>query len=70
MAEYAKHLRVLEVGCGTGLVLSRLKETARSARGLDVSPGMVRRARSRGLDVVLGSATALPFADEIGRAHI
>jgi ubiquinone/menaquinone biosynthesis C-methylase UbiE len=52
---------VLEVGCGTGLVLQRLARFARSAKGLDLSPGMLERARGRGLDVVLGSATSLPF---------
>jgi ubiquinone/menaquinone biosynthesis C-methylase UbiE len=54
---------VLEVGCGTGLVLSRIGRFARSARGVDLSPGMLEKARARGLDVVLGSATALPFED-------
>jgi len=52
---------VLEVGCGTGLVLSRIARFARSAKGLDLSPGMLEKARARGLDVVLGSATELPF---------
>jgi ubiquinone/menaquinone biosynthesis C-methylase UbiE len=52
---------VLEVGCGTGLVLSRIREFARSARGVDLSPGMLERAKQRGLDVTLGSATELPF---------
>jgi ubiquinone/menaquinone biosynthesis C-methylase UbiE len=55
--------RVLEVGCGTGLILGRLAERAAGAWGLDLSPGMLRAARQRGLDVVLGSATQLPFAD-------
>jgi ubiquinone/menaquinone biosynthesis C-methylase UbiE len=55
---------VLEVGCGTGLVLRRIASFAKSARGLDLSPGMLEKARARGLDVVEGSATALPFADE------
>jgi ubiquinone/menaquinone biosynthesis C-methylase UbiE len=64
VSAYARHKHVLEVGCGTGLVLSRLKESTRSARGLDVSPGMVRVAKERGLEVVLGSATAIPFADQ------
>lgn len=64
VSAYARHKHVLEVGCGTGLVLSRLRESARSARGLDVSPGMVRVAKERGLEVVLGSATAIPFADQ------
>jgi len=54
---------VLEVGCGTGLLLRRIAAFARSARGVDLSPGMLERARERGLDVVEGSATALPFAD-------
>jgi ubiquinone/menaquinone biosynthesis C-methylase UbiE len=54
---------VLEVGCGTGLVLKRIAQFARSAKGLDLSPGMLARARARGLDVQLGSATELPFED-------
>ncbi len=55
---------VLEVGCGTGLVLERIRRFAKSAQGLDLSPGMLEKARARGLDVILGSATALPFADQ------
>jgi ubiquinone/menaquinone biosynthesis C-methylase UbiE len=52
---------VLEVGCGTGLVLMRIREFARSARGVDLSPGMLAKAQARGLSVQLGSATELPF---------
>jgi ubiquinone/menaquinone biosynthesis C-methylase UbiE len=55
---------VLEVGCGTGLILGRLARHADSAWGVDISEGMVRVAKQRGLSVVLGSATDLPFADE------
>jgi ubiquinone/menaquinone biosynthesis C-methylase UbiE len=55
---------VLEVGCGTGLVLARIERFARSARGVDLSPGMLEHARARGLDVQLGSASALPFPDQ------
>jgi ubiquinone/menaquinone biosynthesis C-methylase UbiE len=54
---------VLEVGCGTGLVLLRIAEFARSASGVDLSPGMLQKAQQRGLDVKLGSATELPFDD-------
>jgi ubiquinone/menaquinone biosynthesis C-methylase UbiE len=54
---------VLEVGCGTGLVLSRLSQFAHSASGVDLSPGMLEKARERGLAVREASATALPFAD-------
>lgn len=61
---YAKSLDVLEVGCGTGLVLSRIATFAHEAKGVDLSPGMLERARERGLDVVEGSATELPFGDQ------
>jgi ubiquinone/menaquinone biosynthesis C-methylase UbiE len=54
---------VLEVGCGTGLVLLRIREFARRATGVDLSPGMLAKAQLRGLDVTLGSATELPFED-------
>lgn len=54
---------VLEIGCGTGLILRRVVPVARSATGVDLSSGMLERAVSRGLDVVQGDATALPFAD-------
>src|SRR5690606_890090 len=55
---------VLEVGCGTGLVLQRIARFAKSARGIDLSPGMLDKARARGLDVLEGSATELPFPDD------
>lgn len=54
---------VLEVGCGTGLVMQRVARFAARVQGIDVSPGMLAHARLRGLDVHEGSATALPFAD-------
>lgn len=66
-AEFVEHFGrgrdVLEVGCGTGLVLSRIGRFARSAKGIDLSPGMLERAKARGLDVYLGSAHELPFED-------
>src|SRR5438034_588830 len=46
------------------LVLERIQRFARSARGVDLSPGMLERARGRGLDVLEGSVTELPFPDE------
>jgi len=60
---FGNGLDVLEVGCGTGLLLERIQEFARSARGVDLSPGMLSLARTRGLDVTEGSATSLPFPD-------
>lgn len=55
---------VLEVGCGTGLLLERVAQEARSAKGIDLSPGMLEQARQRGLDVLEGCATDLPYESE------
>jgi ubiquinone/menaquinone biosynthesis C-methylase UbiE len=54
---------VLECGAGTGLLLERIAAFARSARGIDLSPGMLEKARARGLEVREASVTAIPFAD-------
>ena len=54
---------VLEIGCGTGMILKEIAPTARSAKGIDISPGMLEQAKSRGLDVQVASATELPFED-------
>lgn len=64
VARYGTGRDVLEVGCGTGLVLQRIARFAASARGIDLSPGMLELARERGLTVVEGSATELPFENE------
>jgi ubiquinone/menaquinone biosynthesis C-methylase UbiE len=60
---YGRGRDVLEVGCGTGLILRRIAAFARMARGVDLSPGMLAQARARGLDVLEASATSLPFPD-------
>jgi ubiquinone/menaquinone biosynthesis C-methylase UbiE len=61
--KYAQGARVLEAGCGTGMILKEIAPVAREAIGLDVSPGMLEQARARGLNVVHGSVTDLPFSD-------
>jgi ubiquinone/menaquinone biosynthesis C-methylase UbiE len=63
VADLVRGREVLEVGCGTGLILARLAGLARRAVGVDLSPGMLALARERGLDVVEANATALPFPD-------
>jgi ubiquinone/menaquinone biosynthesis C-methylase UbiE len=60
---YAAGKSVLEVGCGTGLLLERVAQFAAVAQGIDLSSGMLARARARGLQVAQASATALPFPD-------
>jgi ubiquinone/menaquinone biosynthesis C-methylase UbiE len=52
---------VLECGCGTGLILERVARFARSTRAIDTSPGMLEKARARGLEVQEASVTSLPF---------
>lgn len=64
VSRYGEGRDVLEVGCGTGLVLERLAGFAKRAEGIDLSPGMLEHARSRGLAVQQGNATELPFEDE------
>ncbi len=63
VARYGTSRDVLECGCGTGLLLERFASFARSAKGIDLSPGMLEKARQRNLDVCEGSVTALPFPD-------
>jgi ubiquinone/menaquinone biosynthesis C-methylase UbiE len=60
---YGIDKEVLECGCGTGLLLERIAGFARRAEGVDLSPGMLEKARSRGLVVKEGSVTELPFPD-------
>jgi len=60
---YGRAKDVLECGCGTGLLLERMQRFARRAQGVDLSPGMLEKARARGLDVEEGSVTHLPFPD-------
>lgn len=63
VADLVRGRDVLEVGCGTGLILQRLAALARTARGVDLSAGMLAQARARGLDVVQADATRLPFPE-------
>jgi ubiquinone/menaquinone biosynthesis C-methylase UbiE len=60
---YGRDRDVLEVGCGTGLILGRVATFARNAVGIDLSAGMLAKAAERGLAVAQGSATQLPVRD-------
>ena len=64
VARYGQGKDVLEAGCGTGLILERVAGFAARASGVDLSAGMLARARSRGLKVAQGSITALPYPDD------
>lgn len=60
--------KVLEVGCGPGILLSRLAGPQLELFGLDLSPEMIAEAKSRtaGLDVELavGQLAQLPYRDQ------
>jgi len=62
-SRYAAGADLLEVGCGTGLLLERLAKVTKTARGIDLSPGMLEKARARGLDVRQGSVLELPYPE-------
>lgn len=59
--------RVLDVGCGAGIALSLLarERPGVDARGLELSARAAATGRRLfGVDIVQGSAAALPFADD------
>lgn len=53
---------ILELGVGTGLNLSAYGAGARVI-GVDVELDLIRRARSRGAQAIVGDGARLPFAD-------
>lgn len=64
VARYGRGKTVLEAGCGTGLVLERIAGFASRAEGVDLSAAMLAQAKQRGLPVVQGAITALPYPDD------
>lgn len=63
----ARGLRILDVGCGDGVLATRLAQGGARVTGLDASADMIAAARSRAkaagveLDLVEGDAGNLPF---------
>lgn len=63
-------LRVLDVGTGPGIMANMLAEMGHQVTGIDVSEGMLKRARDNSsslhnsLEFVLGDAENLPFEGE------
>jgi ubiquinone/menaquinone biosynthesis C-methylase UbiE len=56
---------LLDIGCGTGLFVDKYIHNGGTAIGLDISGGMVAKARHRckTCDFVVGTGEKLPFAD-------
>ncbi|MDX1998647.1 MAG: class I SAM-dependent methyltransferase [Thermoanaerobaculia bacterium] len=47
LADLGTGARVLDLGCGTGVLLARLREAGFEARGIDAAPAMVELAQRR-----------------------
>jgi SAM-dependent methyltransferase len=63
--------RVLEVGCGTGVLLHRARDAAHTGRlcGLDPDPAMLAQARARGgIDWALADAASAAWNSEFDLA--
>ena len=58
-------MRVLDLGCGPGVVTGAAAGRGAEPTGVDVAPGMLGEARRRhpGVEFVEADAVALPFAD-------
>ncbi|MFA6391506.1 MAG: class I SAM-dependent methyltransferase [Patescibacteria group bacterium] len=62
--KYGKDKNVLEIGCGTGIILNEVNKFAHIANGIDLSPGMLERAKEKGLQVQVANAKSIPFNDK------
>ena len=55
---------ILDVGCGDGALTEQLAATGAIVTGIDNSPAMLEAASTRGLNVELHSADALPYENQ------
>jgi 2-polyprenyl-3-methyl-5-hydroxy-6-metoxy-1,4-benzoquinol methylase len=55
------HGRLLEVGCGSGMILKSMQKLGWQVEGVDFDPAAVEAARKRGLDVHLGTLSEQEF---------
>jgi len=67
----AEKLNVLDVGCGTGILSLLLSEMGHIVTGIDISEGMLQKAKEKAnalnlsINFRIGDAENLPFEDEI-----
>src|SRR5215510_9970734 len=56
--------RILDLGCGDGVLTKRLVDAGANVTGVDHSPEMIAACRALGLDAKVVDATSLPFDAE------
>lgn len=64
--------RVLDLGCGTGMLSCRLANHGFDVTGLDISPDSLQLLQQRNpiIKIVLGDASIFPFADNAFQAVV
>lgn len=56
--------RILDIGCGDGVLSAKIVETGATVLGIDSSDSMLAAAAARGIRTIKLDARALPFAGE------
>ncbi len=56
--------RILDLGCGDGVLTKRIAEAGAEVTGVDASPDFVEATRALGLDARVVDGHALPFREE------
>lgn len=56
--------RILDLGCGDGVLTEKIAAAGATVIGVDAAPDMIAAARARGLDARIGDGQRLEFAAE------